>query len=59
MTSENMIIQMFGIVNDEMKEMPKHTQAKWYPSELVTIGLLFALPRRAFSRFFSLAQARL
>ena len=43
MTTVDIIIQMFCIVDDEMKEMPKHTQAKLYPSELVTIGLLFAL----------------
>lgn len=52
MTTENIIIQMFCIVDDEMKEMPKHTQAKLYPSELVTIGLLFALKGGHFRAFY-------
>jgi len=54
MTTEDIIIQIFCIVDDEMNEMPKHSQAKLYPSELVTIGILFALKGghfRAFSRW--------
>ena len=43
MTTEDIIIQIFCLVDDQMKDVPKHSQAKLYPSELVTIGLLFAL----------------
>jgi hypothetical protein len=54
MTTEDSIIQIFCLVDDQMKEVPKHPQAKLYPSELVTIGLLFALKGghfRAFDRW--------
>jgi len=59
MTTEDRIIQIFCLVDDQMQEVPRQSQAKLYPSELVTIGLLFALSRRSLSRLFSLAQARL
>ncbi len=48
MSTEDMIIQVFCLVDDQMKEVPKHSQAKLYPSELVTIGLgsrHFSLPK--------------
>jgi hypothetical protein len=45
MTTLDSIIQIFCAVDDEMKDMSKHSQAKLYPSELVTIGILFALKR--------------
>lgn len=43
MATEDSILQMFCFVNDAMKKETKQTQAKRYPSELVTIGWLFAL----------------
>jgi hypothetical protein len=52
MTTEDIIIQIFCLVDDEMKAMPKHRQAKLYPSELVTIGLLFALKGGHFRAFY-------
>jgi hypothetical protein len=52
MTTEDIIIQMFCIVDDEMKDMPKHSQARLYPSELVTIGLLFAIKGGHFRAFY-------
>lgn len=54
MTTEDSIIQIFCLVDDRMQEVPQHHQAKLYPSERVTIGLLFALKGghfRAFSRW--------
>ena len=54
MTTEDFIIELFCWVDDQMGEVPKHVQAKLYPSELVTIGLLFALKGgyfRAFERW--------
>src|SRR5487761_1676250 len=52
MTTEDIIIQIFCLVDDQMKEVPKHRQAKLYPSELVTIGLLFALKGGHFRAFY-------
>jgi hypothetical protein len=52
MTTVNMIIQIFCLVDDEMKNMPKHSQAKLYPSELITIGILFALKGGHFRAFY-------
>src|SRR2546422_9218571 len=52
MTTEDIILQIFCIVDDEMNEMPKHSQAKLYPSELVTIGILFALKGGHFRAFY-------
>lgn len=52
MTTEDIIIQIFCVVDDQMKEIPKHPQAKLYPSELVTIGLLFALKGGHFRSFY-------
>ena len=52
MTTVDIIIQIFCIVDDAMETMPKHTQAKLYPSELVTIGILFALKGGHFRAFY-------
>ncbi len=52
MTTEDIILQIFCLVDDEMKDMPKHSQAKLYPSELVTIGILFALKGGYFRAFY-------
>ena len=43
MTQENFIIELFCRVDDMLPKMPEHIQAKLSLSELVTIGLLFAL----------------
>lgn len=43
MTTQDSIIAVFCLVDDHMQEVPKQRQATLYPSELVTIGLLFAL----------------
>lgn len=52
MTTEEFIITLFCMVDDQMDDMPKHSQAKLYPSELVTIGLLFALKGGYFRAFY-------
>ena len=51
MTTEEFIIHLFCCVDDAMGDVPKHPQAKLYPSELVTIGLLFALKGGSFHSF--------
>ena len=52
MTTEDIIIRIFMEVDDTMPKLAKHPQAKLYPSELVTIGILFALKGRGFRAFY-------
>lgn len=54
MTTEDFIISLFCLVDDRMGKMEKRADAMLYPSELVTIGLLYALKGgflRAFYRW--------
>lgn len=56
MTDTDFIIELFCKVDDAMLGVKKHPQAKLHPSELVTMGLVFALKGvgcRAFYRWFS------
>ena len=52
MTTEDIILQIFCLVDDMLPEIKKHPQAKLYPSELVTIGILFALKGGYFRAFY-------
>ena len=52
MTTEEIIICILCIVQDRMPDIKKHPQAKLYPSELVTIGILFALKGGHFRAFY-------
>lgn len=52
MTTEEFIISLFCEIDDQMPKMSKHSQAKLYPSELVTIGVLFALKGGYFRAFY-------
>jgi hypothetical protein len=52
MTTEMIIIQIFCYVDDQMQKIAKHLQAKLYPSELVTVGILFALKGGRFRAFY-------
>jgi hypothetical protein len=52
MTTELIIIAIFCYVDDRMPDMDKHPQAKLYPSELATIGILFALKGGHFRAFY-------
>lgn len=52
MTTEDIIIHIFCLVDDKMIKRPKHSQAKLYPSELATIGILFALKGGYFRAFY-------
>ena len=56
MTTIDFITELFCRVDDAMGEVPKHPQAGLYPSEVVTVGLLFALKgvgERAFYRWLA------
>lgn len=52
MTTEDIIIHIFCGVDDRMKDVPKRANAKLYPSEVVTIGILFALKGGHFRAFY-------
>ncbi|MEM4724430.1 MAG: hypothetical protein QXP01_05410, partial [Candidatus Hadarchaeum sp.] len=52
MTTGDIILHIFCFVDDHMPKMPRHPQAKLYPSELVTIGILFALKGGSFRAFY-------
>jgi len=52
MTTEDIIILIFCYVDDRMLDVQKHGNASLYPSELVTIGILFALKGGRFRAFY-------
>jgi hypothetical protein len=43
MTTLDFIIDLFCRVDTTLQHVPKHAQASLYPSELVTLALVFAL----------------
>ena len=54
MTTEDFITELFCNVDDKLLDVAKHSQAQLYPSEVVTLALLFALKgvgNRAFYRW--------
>lgn len=54
MTTADFITELFCTVDDQMRSVPKHPQAGLWPSEIVTLGLLFGLKgdgERAFYRW--------
>ena len=56
MTTKEFITALFCRVDEAMVEVPKHPQAKRYPSEIVTRAVWFALKgvgERAFYRWLS------
>src|SRR5438128_12171704 len=56
MTTQDVIIALFYAVDQEMLDVPKHPEAKLYPSEVVTLALLHAIKgggTRAFYRWLT------
>src|SRR3989442_13762400 len=54
MTTQDFITELFCRVDDKTTGVTKHRQARLYPSEIVTLGLLFAIKgvgNRAFYRW--------
>jgi hypothetical protein len=54
MNQEDFIIELLVRVDDQMLDVKKHSQAQLFPSEVVTLALLFAIKggySRAFYRF--------
>src|SRR3990172_4329964 len=52
MTTDDIILHIFYLVATSLPAIPRHSQAKLYPSELVTIGILFALKGGHFRAFY-------
>ena len=54
--SATFIVRLFCFVDDRLTErfgvLPRHPQARLWPSELVTVGLLFALKGGSFRGFY-------
>lgn len=51
MTTEDIIIHLFCLVDTQLGKVQKDKLAKLYPSEVVTIGILYALKSGTFSAF--------
>lgn len=55
MTDYDFIIELYCRVDEVLQDVPKHPLAKLYPSEIVTLGILFAfkgsMGQRAFYRW--------
>ena len=52
MTTEDIIIHIFYLVDNALVGLQKEPNAKLYPSEVVTIGILFALKGGRFRAFY-------
>src|ERR1044072_909440 len=52
MTTGDIILHIFYHVDNGMLEVKKHPLSKLYPSEVVTIGILFALKGGHFRAFY-------
>ena len=56
MTTIDFITALFSEVDDQLRAIPKHPEARLWPSEVVTLGLLHALKgvgNRAFYRWLT------
>lgn len=56
MPAEDFITELFYRIDEVLKDVPKHSQANLYPSEVVTIAILFTLKGghgRAFYRWMN------
>lgn len=52
MTTEDIIIHIFYLVDESIKDVNRVPQTHLYPSEIVTIGILFALKGGHFRAFY-------
>ena len=52
MTTGDIILYIFILVDDSLPYIAMHSQATLYPSELVTIGILFSLKGGSFRAFY-------
>ena len=56
MTTQDFVIRLFCFVDDLLGPQRRHVQARLWPSEIVTLGLLFALKGGSFRAFDRWAQ---
>jgi hypothetical protein len=56
--TQDFVIRLFCLVDDRLAGRHKHPQAQLWPSELITIGLLFALKGCSFRSFYQGAALR-
>jgi hypothetical protein len=52
MPTDEIIIRLFCMVDAQVEDVNKRSDAHLYPSEIVTIGLLFALKGGRFRAFY-------
>jgi hypothetical protein len=52
MTTQDFIIALFCTVDQEIRVVPKRPDVKLYPSEVVTLALLFAIKGRGARAFY-------
>ena len=52
MPTDEIIIRLFCMVDDQLGHVNKRSDAHLYPSEIVTLGLLFSLKGRRFRAFY-------
>src|SRR6476659_10038443 len=57
MPTDDIIIRLFLIVDERLGNCKKRADAQLYVSEIVTIGLLFALKGKRFSAFYRWLRA--
>jgi len=53
MTTVDFITALFSEVDEQMGAIPKHPEARLWPSEVVTLGRLHALKAWATARFIA------
>ena len=51
MATVDLIVRLFCAVDDRLGPLPRHPQARLWPSELVTVGLLWAHKGGSFGAF--------
>lgn len=52
MTMEDIIIHLFCIIDDELQNVKRHPDANLHPSEVVAIGVLYALKGNGYRAFY-------
>lgn len=59
MSTEEILLRLFWIVDQELRDVKKRSDAHLYPSEIVTIGLMFALKGGKYRPFYRWLNANL
>jgi hypothetical protein len=59
MSTEDILLHLFEIVDPQLADVKKRSDAKLYPSEIVTIGLMFALKGGKYRPFYRWLDANL